>query len=101
MIVLFVLGSGKKELSEVISRRSRGPTCRQIVLDGLPMTLSLYQNTVVMWAIEHRSGTEFECWTDIALHCKPYKWITGNNYVPNLLLINSYISYINRILHIL
>lgn len=44
LAVLGSKGSGKRALLEVISRRSRGPTRGQILLDGSPMTLSLYQN---------------------------------------------------------
>lgn len=40
-----ISGSGKRALLEVISRRSRGPTRGQILLDGTPMTLSLYQRS--------------------------------------------------------
>ncbi|XP_046680921.1 LOW QUALITY PROTEIN: ATP-binding cassette sub-family G member 5-like [Homalodisca vitripennis] len=43
LAVLGSKGSGKRALLEVISRRSRGPTRGQILLDGAPMTLSLYQ----------------------------------------------------------
>lgn len=38
-------GSGKRALLEVISRRSRGPTRGQILLDGSPMTLNLFQRS--------------------------------------------------------
>ncbi|XP_054275102.1 ATP-binding cassette sub-family G member 5-like [Macrosteles quadrilineatus] len=45
LAILGSKGSGKRALLEVISRRSRGPTRGQILLDGTPMTLSLYQRS--------------------------------------------------------
>lgn len=42
---IIITGSGKRALLEVISRRSHGPTRGQILLDGSPMTLSLFQKT--------------------------------------------------------
>lgn len=38
-------GSGKRALLEVISRRSHGPTRGQVLLDGTPMTINLFQRT--------------------------------------------------------
>lgn len=43
--LVFCAGSGKRALLEVVSRRSRGPTRGQILLDGAPMTLSLFQRS--------------------------------------------------------
>uniref|UniRef100_A0A1B6C953 ABC transporter domain-containing protein n=1 Tax=Clastoptera arizonana TaxID=38151 RepID=A0A1B6C953_9HEMI len=45
LAILGSKGSGKRALLEVIARRSRGPTRGQIILDGSPMTLSLFQNS--------------------------------------------------------
>lgn len=40
---LLILGSGKKALLDVISRRVHGPTRGQILLNNQPMSLSLFQ----------------------------------------------------------
>ena len=37
------VGSGKRALFEVISRRAQGPTRGQILLDGVPMSMRLFQ----------------------------------------------------------
>ena len=37
------LGSGKRALFEVISRRAQGPTRGQILLNGVPMSMRLFQ----------------------------------------------------------
>lgn len=44
-VFLLLSGSGKRVLLEVISRRTHGPTRGQILLDGTPMTISLFQKT--------------------------------------------------------
>nr|CAD7203306.1 unnamed protein product [Timema douglasi] len=38
-------GSGKRALLEVISRRAQGPTRGQIILNGAPMSLRLFQQS--------------------------------------------------------
>lgn len=43
LAVLGSKGSGKKALLDVISRRVQGPTRGQILLNGAPMSLSLFQ----------------------------------------------------------
>ena len=43
LICLFVVGSGKRALFEVISRRAQGPTRGQILLNGVPMSMRLFQ----------------------------------------------------------
>ncbi|CAH0391652.1 unnamed protein product [Bemisia tabaci] len=45
LAILGSKGSGKRALLEVISRRSSGPTRGQILLDGAPLTLSLFQRS--------------------------------------------------------
>ena len=37
------IGSGKRALFEVISRRAQGPTRGQILLNGVPMSMRLFQ----------------------------------------------------------
>lgn len=43
LAVLGSKGSGKKALLDVISRRVQGPTRGQILLNGAPMSMSLFQ----------------------------------------------------------
>ncbi len=43
MAKIFSLGSGKRALLEVISRRAQGPTRGQILLNGVPMSMRLFQ----------------------------------------------------------
>jgi ATP-binding cassette, subfamily G (WHITE), member 5 (sterolin 1) len=43
MAILGSKGSGKKALLDVISRRSEGSTRGQVLLNGLPLTKSLFQ----------------------------------------------------------
>ena len=38
-------GSGKRALLEVISRRAQGPTRGQILLNGVPMSMRLFQES--------------------------------------------------------
>ena len=38
-------GSGKRALMEVISRRAQGPTRGQILLNGVPMSMRLFQES--------------------------------------------------------
>lgn len=40
---MLFIGSGKKALLDVISRRVQGPTRGQILLNNQPMSLSLFQ----------------------------------------------------------
>jgi ABC-type multidrug transport system ATPase subunit len=40
---MLISGSGKRALLEVISRRAQGPTRGQILLNGAPMSLRLFQ----------------------------------------------------------
>ena len=42
-IIKYILGSGKRALFEVISRRAQGPTRGQILLNGVPMSMRLFQ----------------------------------------------------------
>ncbi|EEB19458.1 ATP-binding cassette transporter, putative [Pediculus humanus corporis] len=44
LAVLGSKGSGKRALLEVISRRTRGPTRGEILLNGAPMSAALFQN---------------------------------------------------------
>lgn len=39
----FFIGSGKRALLDVISRRVQGPTRGQILLNNVPMSLKLFQ----------------------------------------------------------
>ena len=43
--VLGSKGSGKRALLEVISRRAQGPTRGQILLNGVPMSMRLFQES--------------------------------------------------------
>ena len=43
IIIKHILGSGKRALFEVISRRAQGPTRGQILLNGVPMSMRLFQ----------------------------------------------------------
>jgi ATP-binding cassette subfamily G (WHITE) protein 5 (sterolin 1) len=43
--VKLFLGSGKRALLEVISRRAQGPTRGQILLNGVPMSMRLFQES--------------------------------------------------------
>ena len=43
MIKYIFVGSGKRALFEVISRRAQGPTRGQILLNGVPMSMRLFQ----------------------------------------------------------
>ncbi|XP_049847501.1 ATP-binding cassette sub-family G member 5 [Schistocerca gregaria] len=45
LAVLGSKGSGKRALLEVISRRAQGPTRGQILLNGMPMSLRLFQQS--------------------------------------------------------
>ncbi|KAG1655938.1 ATP-binding cassette sub-family G member 8 [Nymphon striatum] len=45
MAILGSKGSGKRALLDVISRRAQGPTRGQIILNKVPMSLSLFQET--------------------------------------------------------
>lgn len=38
-------GSGKKTLLDVIARRAQGPTRGQILLNGVPMSMRLFQDS--------------------------------------------------------
>ena len=40
-----IVGSGKRALLEVISRRAQGPTRGQILLNGVPMSMRLFQES--------------------------------------------------------
>ena len=40
-----IAGSGKRALLEVISRRAQGPTRGQIMLNGVPMSMRLFQES--------------------------------------------------------
>ena len=40
-----VAGSGKKTLLDVIARRAQGPTRGQILLNGVPMSMRLFQDS--------------------------------------------------------
>lgn len=42
--IIKFLGSGKRALLEVISRRTRGPTRGEILLNGAPMSTILFQH---------------------------------------------------------
>ena len=42
-INIHFIGSGKRALFEVISRRAQGPTRGQILLNGVPMSMRLFQ----------------------------------------------------------
>ena len=42
---LLYIGSGKRALLEVISRRAQGPTRGQILLNGVPMSMRLFQES--------------------------------------------------------
>lgn len=42
-MLLYISGSGKKALLDVISRRAQGPVRGQILLNGEPMNLCLFQ----------------------------------------------------------
>ena len=45
-------GSGKRALLEVISRRAQGPTRGQILLNGVPMSMRLFQvEEKFMWIL--------------------------------------------------
>jgi ABC-type polysaccharide/polyol phosphate transport system ATPase subunit len=41
--LIIFLGSGKRALLEVISRRAQGPTRGQILLNGVPVSMRLFQ----------------------------------------------------------
>nr|CAD7578957.1 unnamed protein product [Timema californicum] len=45
LAILGSKGSGKRALLEVISRRAQGPTRGQIILNGAPMSLRLFQQS--------------------------------------------------------
>ena len=54
-------GSGKRALLEVISRRAPGPTRGQILLNGAPMSMRLFQVFVfIFWKKEEVNQQEPE-----------------------------------------